>query len=135
VNAVLSLLAQDDAQGGGIFSILILVLPLGALLYLMVIPQRKQRAKHAQFVASLGVGDEVVTAGGIYGTITYLEDGIAHVEVDTDVVIRVTIASITRAAGEPDPAERGSSALTKGSNGSSPKSEADGDDAEQTESQ
>jgi hypothetical protein len=83
----------------------------------------------------LGVGDEVVTAGGIYGTITYIEDGIAHVEVDTDVVIRVTIASITRAASEPDPAERGVAAGAKGSNGSAPKSEAtaDGDEADQTE--
>ncbi len=125
-------------QGNGLFNLLILVLPLGALLYLMVIPQRKQKAKHAQFVASLDVGDEVVTAGGIYGTITYLEDGIAHVEVDTDVVIRVTIASITRAAGDPDPTERGTAATAKASNGSSaPKSDkaADDDGADQSESQ
>ncbi len=135
MNAVLSLLAAEE-KSGGIFSILILVLPLGALLYLMVIPQRKQRAKHAAFVSSLGVGDEVVTAGGIYGTITYMEDGIAHVEVDTDVVIRVTIASITRAASDPEPATRGSASVAKASNGSSaPKNEPTGDDDDQTESQ
>ena len=85
--------------------ILILVLPLAALMYLMIIPQRKQRQKQAQFVSNLSVGDEVVTAGGIYGTITFMEDGVAHLEVDTDVVIRVSVASVTRPAAEPDPAD------------------------------
>jgi preprotein translocase subunit YajC len=104
VNAVISLIAQEKS-GGGLTGILILVLPLAALMYLMIIPQRKQRQKQAQFVSNLGVGDEVVTAGGIYGTITYMEDGVAHLEVDTDVVIRVSVASVTRAAAEPDPSE------------------------------
>ena len=94
----LSTLLGATQQSGGLFSILILVLPLGALVYLMVVPQRKQRAKQAEFLSSLSVGDEVVTAGGLYGTINAIEDGIAHLEVDTDVVVRVSVASLTRNA-------------------------------------
>ena len=97
MTALLSLLGATQ-QSGGLFSILILVLPLGALVYLMIVPQRKQRAKQAEFLSSLSVGDEVVTAGGLYGTINALEDGIAHLEVDTDVVVRVSVASLTRSA-------------------------------------
>ena len=94
----LSTLLGATQQSGGLFSILILVLPLGALVYLMIVPQRKQRAKQAEFLSSLSVGDEVVTAGGLYGTINAIEDGIAHLEVDTDVVVRVSVASLTRNA-------------------------------------
>jgi preprotein translocase subunit YajC len=140
VSAVLSFLAAEQ-KSGGLFSILILVLPLGALVYLMIIPQRKQRQKQAQFVSSLGVGDEIVTAGGIYGTITHIEDGVAEIEVDHDVVLRVTLSSITRAASDPEPPVRGAAAAprakAKASNGSTaPDAAAEaGDDADRTEQQ
>ena len=98
MNAV-SLIAQQNSSGG-ILNLLILVLPLGLLFYMMVVPQRKQKQKHAAFVSSLGVGDDVVTAGGMYGTISFMEDDVVHLEVDTDVVIRVSKGSLSRAAGE-----------------------------------
>jgi preprotein translocase subunit YajC len=96
------MLAQEN-KGNPIVSLLILGLPIAAIFYLMVIPQRKQRAKQQAFLSKLGVGDEVVTAGGLYGTITYIEDGIAHLEVDTDVVIRVAVSSLSRSAIEDAP--------------------------------
>lgn len=98
MNAFIALLAADTKSQSSIFSILILVLPLGAIFYLMVIPQRKQKAKHAAFVSSIGVGSEVVTAGGMYGKVTFIEDGVAHLEVDTDVVVRVSLSSLSRSA-------------------------------------
>jgi preprotein translocase subunit YajC len=102
VTALLAIVAQSqNQQGGGLLSILILVLPLAALVYLMIVPQRKQRARQQEFLSSLEVGDEVVTAGGIYGTINHIEDGVAHLEVDTDVVIKVALTSLARPADEP----------------------------------
>jgi preprotein translocase subunit YajC len=102
VTALLALLAASSKQGNPLVSLLVLALPIAAIFYLMVIPQRKQRAKQQAFLAKLGVGDEVVTSGGIYGTITHIEEGVAHLEVDTDVVIRVAVSSLSRAA---NPAE------------------------------
>lgn len=93
--ATLALLAADKQQGS-LGSLLILILPLAAIVYLMVIPQRKQRQKQQAFLAQLEVGDEVVTAGGIYGTINHLEDGVAHLQVDTETVIRVALSSLSR---------------------------------------
>ena len=65
-------------------------------MYMMIVPQRKQRKKAAEMLASLKVGDEVVTSGGIHGVVTFLEDSVGHVEVDTDVVIRVSKSALTR---------------------------------------
>ena len=100
-------LAQDNAQGGGsILSLLIILIPMGAILYMTVIPQRKQRQRHAEMLRKIDVGDEVLTTGGIVGTITHVEDDLYHVEVDTDVVIRVSKGAIARNMAEPDPAEK-----------------------------
>jgi preprotein translocase subunit YajC len=127
VNAVISILAQSSKnEGGGLLSILILVLPLAALFYLMIIPQRKQRQKHQDFVSSLSEGDEVVTAGGLHGTITHMDGPIVHLEVDTDVVVRVSKSSLSRAASEPEEQPRGG--LGRGSRAAS----SAGDDAGDT---
>jgi len=110
VNAVL-LLAQDD-QGSSI-GLLILLLPIAAIIFLTVVPQRKQRQRQAQLMASLEVGDEVVTVGGLFGVINDIEDDIVHLEVDSDVVVRVGRAAIARKAEEPDPAAARSRPATK----------------------
>ena len=38
--------------------------------------------------------------------ITYIEDDLFHLEVDTDVVIRVARSAIARSTSEPDPAAK-----------------------------
>lgn len=91
-------------QSGSPLGILILVVPFGLLIWLMVMPQRKQKARQQQLMSSLSVGDEVMTTGGIVGQITFLEDDLAHIEIDHDVVIRVARGSIARSMAEPDPA-------------------------------
>jgi len=106
-NVIAQLLAQNDnAQGGGLLSLLIILIPMGAILYMTIVPQRKQRQRHADMLRRLDVGDEVLTTGGIVGTITHVEDDVFHVEVDTDVVIRVAKSAIARNMAEPDPAEK-----------------------------
>lgn len=92
------------AQESNPLSILVLVVPFGLLIWLMVMPQRKQKARQKELMSSLSVGDEVMTTGGIVGQITFLEDDLAHVEIDHDVVIRVARGSIARSMSEPDPA-------------------------------
>ncbi len=45
-----------------------------ALYFFMIAPQNKKRKEHEKMLAELKSGDEVVTAGGIYGTITSVKD-------------------------------------------------------------
>jgi preprotein translocase subunit YajC len=54
--------------------ILYLALLAGAFFLLVVRPQRKQLAARRALIASLEVGDDVVSAGGIYGTVVAIDD-------------------------------------------------------------
>ena len=102
MTAIASLLAAQ--QSGSPFGLLIILIPFGLLIWLMVVPQRKQRQRQQDLLSKLDVGDEVITSGGIVGVITHVEDQIVHLEVDHDVVIRVSKPAITRSTAEPDPA-------------------------------
>jgi preprotein translocase subunit YajC len=102
VNTLATVLAAEES--GSPLGILILIIPFGLLIWLMVVPQRKQKARQQQLMSSLSVGDEVMTTGGIVGQITFLEDDLAHLEIDHDVVIRVARSAIARSMAEPDPA-------------------------------
>jgi preprotein translocase subunit YajC len=81
-----------------------LVILVAAFYFLFVRPQRRQVASHRQLVASLSEGDEVVTGGGVIGTIQSLDDEIAHLEVAPGVVVRVARGAIARRI-EPAPGE------------------------------
>src|SRR5688500_1665381 len=69
-----------------------------ALMYFLLIrPQRQQQRKHAEMLNGLSVGDEIVTAGGIYGEVVQLDTERVMLEVDDDVriaVARRAIASV-----------------------------------------
>jgi len=55
---------------------------IGGLFYfLLVRPQRTRQKRSQELQSSLGVGDEVQTIGGIYGTIEYFDE-----ETDTAVL-------------------------------------------------
>lgn len=101
MNQLATLLAAESQ--GSPLGILILIVPFGLLIWLMVVPQRKQKARQQELMSSLAVGDEVMTTGGIVGQITHIEDGLVHLEIDHDVVIRVAKGSIGRSMAEPDP--------------------------------
>lgn len=51
-----------------------LVLMFAAMYFLLIAPQRKKQKEHEKMLTQLQAGDEVVTAGGIYGTITSVKD-------------------------------------------------------------
>ncbi len=66
-------LAQSGGEAGGFLSLVPLILIFVLFYFLLIRPQQKRAKKHKQLVASLKVGDEVVTSGGIVGTITVLQ--------------------------------------------------------------
>jgi len=116
-------------QGGSIFGLLILVVPMGAILWLTIVPQRRQRQRQAELMTKLEVGEEVITNGGIIGTITFVDADRIHLEVDTDIVIQVTKGSIARTTSEPPPAARGAR-RTRGSDATDDSSAADDSSSE-----
>ena len=77
-------------------ALLYLGILVAAFLLLIVRPQRRQMAAHRALVASLQVGEEVVTSGGIYGTIRGLDDGTVDLEVSSGIVLRVARGAIAQ---------------------------------------
>jgi preprotein translocase subunit YajC len=69
------------ASGGSGFFLLIII-AFGFLWFVLVRPQKRRQVAAQQMLDRLSVGDEVVTAGGIYGEITGLTD-------DEDVMVRI----------------------------------------------
>ena len=91
------------SSGSGFLFIIIIAF---LLLYLIVVrPQRKRRDQQQEMLGDLEVGDEVLTAGGIYGTISRIEENEVAVEIAPQTEVRIArraIASVTR---EPEPEE------------------------------
>jgi preprotein translocase subunit YajC len=100
------------SSGGGFFFIIIIAF---LLLWLIVVrPQRRRQNQQRALLEELRVGDEVLTAGGIYGTVSRLDDDEVTVEIAPKTEVRVArraIAGITREpeadeeAGEEAPAD------------------------------
>src|SRR3954453_4282497 len=57
--------------------------------FLLIRPQRRRQRDQQTMQSSLEVGDEVMTASGIYGFITGFEEDKVWIEIDDDVQIRV----------------------------------------------
>lgn len=75
--------------------IFIFFLVMLVFLYLLLIrPQRQQAKRVQEMLANLQVGDEVITAGGIYGEITGVDDERVQLEIDADVRIAVARRAI-----------------------------------------
>lgn len=76
--------------------IFIFFLVMLVFMYLLLIrPQRQQARRHQDMLSSLKVGDEVVTAGGIYGEVTDIDDERVQLEIDADVKIAVAKRAVT----------------------------------------
>ncbi len=68
----------------GLMQFLPLVLMFAAMYFLLIAPQRKKQKEHEKMLAALAAGDEVVTAGGIYGVITQVKDDRFVIRIGSD---------------------------------------------------
>jgi preprotein translocase subunit YajC len=93
-SAVPSFLAQQGSPGGGAGQIIFLVLMFAAMYFLMIAPQRKKQKEHAKMLESLSTGDQVVTAGGIYGEITNKKDDVFVVRIAEGTKVEIGKAFI-----------------------------------------
>jgi preprotein translocase subunit YajC len=73
--AMLALLAAPREGGGGSMIFLMQMVAIGAIFYFLLIrPQRKEQKRHRMMIEKLQKGDEVVTNGGIIGTVVHTQD-------------------------------------------------------------
>ncbi len=76
ISVLLAQAAPGPAPSGAsaLMQFLPLVLMFAAMYFLLIAPQRKKQKEHEKMLSELKAGDEVVTAGGIYGVITSVKD-------------------------------------------------------------
>jgi preprotein translocase subunit YajC len=89
---------------------LIFLIVMVAIFYLLLIrPQKKKVEQHRQLVESIGMGDEVVTIGGLFGHITDEDDDTFELEIALGTRIRLLKSAVARKvveeADETDEAE------------------------------
>ena len=77
------------AQGSGM-STLIFLLVFFLIFYMLFIrPQSKRAKQHRDLISNLAMGDEVVTSGGLIGTIVSIQDNIIEIEVADGVKVKM----------------------------------------------
>lgn len=70
------------------------------IFYLVLIrPQQKRQKQHRELLESLKVNDDVVTAGGIFGTITRVKDNSVWLKVADKVEIEVLKSAVSSVQG------------------------------------
>jgi preprotein translocase subunit YajC len=77
-----------------------MALIFGAFYFLLIAPQKKKQKEHEKLVAKLQSGDEIVTTGGIFGTITNVKDDRFVVRVSDSTKIEIGkgfVQSVTKA--------------------------------------
>ena len=85
-----------QGTGGGLAALLPLVLMIGVFYFLLIRPQQKRARSQRQLIDSLEVDDEVVTIGGIRGTVRSVGDEDVMVEVAPGVEIELIKSAIAR---------------------------------------
>ena len=70
--------------------LIIMALMLGVMYVLMIRPQRQRQAQQQSMIDNAGVGDDVLTTGGIYGTITRVEGDDVVVELAPSLTVHMT---------------------------------------------
>lgn len=105
LNSLPTIIAQaaPGGAGMGMANIVFLVLMFAAMYFLIIAPQRKKQKEHQKMVESLGTGDEIITAGGIFGEITNRKDDRYVVRIAEGVKIEIGksfVQALVRKSGE-----------------------------------
>jgi preprotein translocase subunit YajC len=99
--------AGAPAAGGGfsLLGMLPLILIVVVMYFLMIRPQQKKQKAHQAMIAAVKPGDEIVTAGGVYGTVAGIDErkNTIWLKIAGDVKIKIERFSIARVVtDEPD---------------------------------
>ncbi len=83
------------------------ILLIAVFYFILIRPQQRRQKQHQQLVQSVGVGDEIVTIGGLFGRVRSVEDTAIHIEVEDGTVMKFAKHAIARRVepevSEPEP--------------------------------
>jgi len=99
VTTSFALLAAQPAGGGGLITMLPLLLLIPLMYFVMIRPQQKRQKQWQEMLSNIKTGDRVTTAGGIRGIIISIKDDAIIIRVAPDnikmEIAKNAIASVT----------------------------------------
>ncbi|ACM21793.1 preprotein translocase, YajC subunit [Geotalea daltonii FRC-32] len=94
--------AGGQAAGGGqsaLMNLVPLIFMFAIFYFLLIRPQQKKAKEHRTLLDSLKKGDQVITAGGMHGKVTAIDENVVTLEVATGVNVKINkgfIASLKK---------------------------------------
>ena len=100
------------APAGGLFGnpLLLIALMFGIMYFFMIRPQSKREKARKAMIDAVVKGDRIVTAGGIHGTVTKVDETSVLVSVDGDTKLRFEKNAIASVASKDAPKEKAEAA-------------------------
>jgi preprotein translocase subunit YajC len=90
--SIMAVVAQGQSGTGGLSILVLQMAAIGLVFYFLILrPSAQTRKRHAELLAKLKKGDEVMTSGGIIGRVKDIKE----VESDGVKEVRVTVESGT----------------------------------------
>ncbi|WP_412542764.1 preprotein translocase subunit YajC [Longispora sp. K20-0274] len=68
------LLSEGASGGSSLFPLILFGALIVGMYFLLIRPQQKRRREMAEQQRNIGIGDEIVTIGGLYGTVVAMDD-------------------------------------------------------------
>lgn len=85
---------QGQELPNPIISFLPIILIFGIFYFLLIRPQQKKQKEHEQMVKALKKNDEIITTGGIHGTIVNVKEDTFSVRVDENVKLEISKSAV-----------------------------------------
>ncbi|MFN2437253.1 MAG: preprotein translocase subunit YajC [Desulfotignum sp.] len=93
-----------EGAGGGLTAFIPIILMFVIFYFLLIRPQQKKAKEHREMISNLKKGNRIVTSGGIYGTITTIDDTTLGLEIADKVKIKVSRGNVAAVVSEPETA-------------------------------
>jgi preprotein translocase subunit YajC len=76
------------------------VLVVAIFYFILLLPMKRRQQKVQAFLAALKVGDRVVTSGGLYGTITKVDDQTLQLQIADKVRVEISRNAVVGYQGQ-----------------------------------
>jgi preprotein translocase subunit YajC len=104
LHQIILMAPQQGGQGGGMFSTLIMFGLIIVIFYFMILrPQQKRQKEREKMLNDVQKGDKIITAGGVHGTVSGMEEKTVLVQISENVKVKIeksAISSVVRSTGD-----------------------------------
>jgi preprotein translocase subunit YajC len=89
-----------DLVDAGLANLIFLGVLIAIFYFMLIRPQKRRVDAHRRLVASIDEGDEIVTIGGLFGTVKRMGDEDVEIEISPGTTVRIVKSSVARRVTE-----------------------------------